>query len=826
MAAATTDFARIGATIDPSQKLDPEQVNHMAKIGIKIHQTMTKRLDGPYAKASTIAHEIVNAAKSSREGDHPDGLLENYKRFFATWMPENTPSIIDESKPLLEWFSGLSRLDLIGLLNTFRSGNDEMENRPPNLRWFHEIHCDAFESYLGSTTRGAGTSFNDGLDVIDILHFVTKTSNATMHGFPPPPRPLNLITMLLGNLVAIKPVWTLLINLQHVKDNRQGTQPPEGVTVYPDQTVLCDFFVWGHAFFTYLNTTFKACKSKPGTALGVQTPTVADPIFGPELEMLLSKSVVPVGAPRRDVRGTFVVHQQPLWLTVPSSKSGLKFKPWAVDLVIASEPNTPPIRVGKLPYFTNKPGWTGQLVAMFENCDKHKYQGRGALLSSLSFASAPDTLAAWEMVAAPPLGMGCNTNVTMDAMICQRELVDNAFTLSRESTQVAKLDKNDHTEIYWQLHAEPMSRKGGKITLEYLKFWYSSAAAFFKAKPWTKCPYQTVIEVFANGVGRRNVAIGGSDGTPTALRLFKVGKRADFDAEHDACVFTSPANCAFADLKMIEDYQLEVADELGHPSLFSGFNTFKRPPFAELELFRVCFDLFTAYFADRTIGPENMLDQAKWLKTDHDVLVLDDAKPVRCEVIVPPSLYREEPETIEVTEIDQGFLEQAASPELCQAYDAALAAFTKDGGKDATALTLGKQAATINMKVAAFMLAQRKIPAYTKLKQATPDSPIKVLNHQAAAYCVRSLDAWRGVQGALAWLEEQVHAAFPLPARIVKCGYGVCNRAGTPREFNRCSACKSILYCCAKCQKSDWPSHKLNCKRLKAEAAAASAFFL
>jgi len=52
----------------------------------------------------------------------------------------------------------------------------------------------------------------------------------------------------------------------------------------------------------------------------------------------------------------------------------------------------------------------------------------------------------------------------------------------------------------------------------YLKFWYASAAAFFKAKPWTKCPYQTVIEVFANGVGRRNVAICGSDGTPTALR--------------------------------------------------------------------------------------------------------------------------------------------------------------------------------------------------------------------------------------------------------------------------------------------------------------------
>lgn len=278
------------------------------------------------------------------------------------------------------------------------------------------------------------------------------------------------------------------------------------------------------------------------------------------------------------------------------------------------------------------------------------------------------------------------------------------------------------------------------------------------------------------------------------------------------------------------------------------------------------------------------------------------AKPVRCEVIIPPSLYREEPETIVVTEIDRAFLEEAASPELCEAYDAALAAFAKDGGENIAALALGKQAATINMKVAAFMLAQKKIPAYELLKQATPDSPVKVLNHQAAAYappinpvlqphdhrlppsapfactmastkpsyithlstatahpstatalairpfaradgrayacsrgsarrglhwlvrvcryCVRSLDAWRGAQGALAWLEEQVHAAFPLPARIVKCGYGVCNRAGTPREFNRCSACKSIHYCSTKCQKSDWPSHKLNCKKLKAEAAA------
>jgi hypothetical protein len=63
--------------------------------------------------------------------------------------------------------------------------------------------------------------------------------------------------MMLGNFVAVKPFFDLLILLQHCKDKRQRAFPPNDVTVYPDQTVLCDFLVWSHAFFTFVNHRFK-----------------------------------------------------------------------------------------------------------------------------------------------------------------------------------------------------------------------------------------------------------------------------------------------------------------------------------------------------------------------------------------------------------------------------------------------------------------------------------------------------------------------------------------------------------------------------------------
>ena len=34
-------------------------------------------------------------------------------------------------------------------------------------------------------------------------------------------------------------------------------------------------------------------------------------------------------------------------------------------------------------------------------------------------------------------------------------------------------------------------------------------------------------------------------------------------------------------------------------------------------------------------------------------------------------------------------------------------------------------------------------------------------------------------------------------------------------KAHRCSACKEVKYCCAACQKADWPGHKKACKLIK-----------
>jgi hypothetical protein len=58
----------------------------------------------------------------------------------------------------------------------------------------------------------------------------------------------------------------------------------------------------------------------------------------------------------------------------------------------------------------------------------------------------------------------------------------------------------------------------GRITLEYLRFWYKKAAAFYRAKPWEHCTEQCVFEVEVQGIGKRNVIISGSDGKRVHLK--------------------------------------------------------------------------------------------------------------------------------------------------------------------------------------------------------------------------------------------------------------------------------------------------------------------
>ena len=67
-----------------------------------------------------------------------------------------------------------------------------------------------------------------------------------------------MISMLLATFSNVKPVWELLIRLQHGKDRRQNVRAPKGTVVYPDQTVLCDFTVWGIAFICHLDAVAAA----------------------------------------------------------------------------------------------------------------------------------------------------------------------------------------------------------------------------------------------------------------------------------------------------------------------------------------------------------------------------------------------------------------------------------------------------------------------------------------------------------------------------------------------------------------------------------------
>jgi hypothetical protein len=188
--------------------------------------------------------------------------------------------------------------------------------------------------------------------------------------------------------------------------------------------------------------------------------------------------------------------------------------------------------------------------------------------------------------------------------------------------------------------------------------------------------------------------------------------------------------------------------------------------------------------------------------------------------------YRDDPSLIPDVVIEPDFLTEAATAPVCEAYDAVLDAFRRTGGANTDTIEAALAAAKVNPKVAAYMAGHQTLPPFEKWAKenvsdkadAKPPTESQKNRRAAVAYCARSLNAWRMVPGALDFMEEQTVAAFPMAPRVCKCDHPPCFVAGEHAEFKRCSACKHVFYCTAKCQKQDWARHKVDCLRWRKDS--------
>ena len=81
-----------------------------------------------------------------------------------------------------------------------------------------------------------------------------------------------------------------------------------------------------------------------------------------------------------------------------------------------------------------------------------------------------------------------------------------------------------------------------------------------------------------------------------------------------------------------------TAGSLAIPNLFSGYATFKRPPYGELEVFRACFEIIPQFVAKHAIDHTMMTPADEHqLRERYKIKVLDQyggfaAKPLQGEV--------------------------------------------------------------------------------------------------------------------------------------------------------------------------------------------------
>lgn len=807
----------------PDGTLSKQQIDSFNKAGAEVRRSAGKRLASKYFASPKKASEVMRKASgSAREGDHDDAILGAYSKFFETFNPGPPPPSPANPEVLGKWLTDLSRNELFTIFAVFRS-QGRKQDVPDVVHSIHEMYCDMFEYHFAS--HGFKNDDNTtALEVIEFFHLVSLTCKMVFKENHAPPRPVQAVEMLMDNVATVTPILKLLIACQKAKDMRQAITAPASVEVFPDQTVWCDFVVWSYHFYTFLTALFVKHphhKKLMSESSDMYKPSPVDETYSETLDKLVGQTLDLAKdgeTPRGKGRGFLYVHQLDQWLTL-SSMQGLKVRPWVVDLVYDPELKCDPVRLGSPPFFGRKPSWTAQLVALFETILKSSSDKQIPLPASVSFMTLEDSAAAQKMLPKKPISIGCNTNTVLDRAsigVLARELDKSTFPVSTPEKDAKR---------YWMDHAEPLCKKGG-ITLEYLKMWYQKAASFYRLKPWTKCPEQCVLEVEVNGIGTRNVVISGSSGGPLALRLFKPSKVPDLQSKHDALVFTHEANCPFADIQQVVDYSLEIADTFGIPNLFSGYDIFKRPPFAELEMYRATFDVLAEFFSKHELTTDMMADKSQKIRESCDIEVLGEAHPRRAEVYFPAQIYQQEeedndsanaPRKLPSAIIDQAFVAEEATEAVCAAYDKVLDLLVNDKKSEAKAAVA--EALTLNGFVAPYLLFHKPLPDYSTWKEeGKPEGKARTLVRQAVAYAFRSHVAWLSTDGALPWLETEAIVARPNMTRLTKCSNGGCMKAGSAKVFKKCSACQQASYCSVNCQRAHWPTHKLACKKIASVA--------
>ena len=77
--------------------------------------------------------------------------------------------------------------------------------------------------------------------------------------------------------------------------------------------------------------------------------------------------------------------------------------------------------------------------------------------------------------------------------------------------------------------------------------------------------------------------------------------------------------------------------------------------------------------------------------------------------------------------------------------------------------------------------------------------------------CGQYADGWKdGIKQEKARAFEELKASTD---RLRGCALGSCAAREAPfSHFPKCSACKTVVYCCKEHQVADWPAHKAVCK--------------